>query len=80
LWEDVSARATVTNAFRYTQRELTELGDVLYELGKRHGVKLSKQEIARLGLDAVLRDYRMRRDHSLLGQLVLRRKRRGGDS
>ena len=70
-------RATVTNAFRYTDRELEWLTDTLYEVGKRHQVKLSKQEVARFGLDIVLADYQARGDASLLSELARRRKRQG---
>ena len=70
----LSERATITNAFRYTDRELSSLTDAIYEVTKRHGIKLSKQDIARLGLNFVLWDYRTRGDDSLLGVLALRRK------
>jgi hypothetical protein len=75
LWLALSARATVTNAFRYTQQDLSWLTDALYELGKRHRVKLTKQDVARLGLNAVLWDYRLHGDASLLGEFAIRRKR-----
>jgi hypothetical protein len=81
IYDQVAARATVTNAFRYTDRELSLLTDALYQLGKRHGTKLTKQDVARLGLNAVLWDHETRGDDSLLTQLALRRKReRGGNS
>ena len=78
IWQDISHRATITNAFRYTDRELSQLTDAIYEISKRHEVKLTKQDIARLGLNAVLWDYRARGDASLLGALALRRKTRQG--
>lgn len=81
IYDHVAARATVTNAFRYTERDLTLLTDALYQLSKRHGTKLSKQDVARLGLNVVLWDYQTRGDDSLLTQLALRRKREhGGDA
>jgi hypothetical protein len=73
----VGERATVTNAFRYTDRELAWLTDVLYELSKRHQVKLSKQDVARFGLDLVMADYQARADASLLSEFARRRKRQG---
>ncbi len=73
----VSERATVTNAFRYTEQELSWLTDALYEVTKRHNVKLTKQDVARLGLIAVLWDYRTRGDDSLLGEMAIRKKGRG---
>lgn len=75
IWRDLTERATVTNAFRYTDRELEALTDALYAVHKRHGVKLSKQEVARLGLNAVLWDYREHGETSLLAELIRRRKR-----
>ena len=78
IWQDISHRATITNAFRYTDLELSQLTDAIYEISKRHEVKLTKQDIARLGLNAVLWDYRDRGDASLLGALALRRKTRQG--
>ena len=78
IWQDISHRATITNAFRYTDLELSQLTDAIYEISKRHEVKLTKQDIARLGLNAVLWDYRARGDASILGALALRRKTRQG--
>ncbi|MDP9372512.1 MAG: hypothetical protein M3Q65_08695, partial [Chloroflexota bacterium] len=74
-WQNVARQATLANTFRYTDQELTWLNDALYELTKRHRVKLTKQDIVRLGLNAVLRDYQVHGDASLLGEFV-RRKRR----
>lgn len=75
IWQYMGERATVTNAFRYTDQELSWLTDAIYEINKRHGVKLTKQDIARLGLNAILWDYRVRGDDSLLGEFTFRRKR-----
>ncbi len=47
----IAERATITNAFRYTD-----------------------QELAWLGLNAILWDWRVRGDASLLGEFVKRRK------
>lgn len=74
-WPNVARQATLANTFRYTDEELTWLNDALYDLTTRHRVKLTKQDIARLGLNAVLWDYQVHGDASLLGELV-RRKRR----
>jgi hypothetical protein len=80
LEEQLAAQGTLTNSFRYTRDELSRLTDVIYEVNKRHAVKLTKQDAARLGLNVVLADYRARGDESLLGQLARRRRRprRGG--
>jgi hypothetical protein len=76
VWASVDTPATITNSFRYTAAELSALVDVLYEITKQYGAKLTKQDVARLGLNVVLDDYRQRGLHSLLGQLAVRRQRR----
>jgi hypothetical protein len=80
VWESLETPATITNSFRYTDEELTALTDVLYQIGKQQGAKLSKQDVARLGLNVILDDYRRRGSASLLGQLAGRRRqiRRSG--
>ena len=82
VWDSLEEPATITNSFRYTDAELSALTDVLYQIGKQQGARLSKQEVARLGLNVVLDDYRRRGPASLLGQLAARRRRtrpaRGG--
>jgi hypothetical protein len=82
VWDSLEEPATITNSFRYTDAELSALTDVLYQIGKQQKAKLSKQEVARLGLNVVLDDYRRRGSGSLLGQLATRRRRtrpaRGG--
>jgi hypothetical protein len=78
VWDLVAEQATITNAFRYTDHDLTTLADVLYDITKRHRVKISKQDVARLGLNVVLLDYQQRGDASLLGELARRKKRPRG--
>jgi hypothetical protein len=81
VWTRVDMPATITNSFRYTESELSTLTDVLYEVGKLHGAKLTKQDVARLGLNVILDEYRRRGAGSLLGTLAARRRqRRGGGS
>jgi len=81
VWTRVDMPATITNSFRYTEAELSTLTDVLYEIGKQHGAKLTKQDVARLGLNVILDEYRRRGSDSLLGKLAARRRqRRGGGS
>ena len=80
VWDLIAEQATITNAFRYTDQDLTTLADVLYDITKRHRVKISKQDVARLGLNAVLQDYQQRGDASLLGELARRKKRSRGGS
>ncbi len=75
IWNDVASQASITNSFRYTTYELTRLGDILYEVSKRHGVKLTKQDVARLGLNLVLWDFETHGVECLLSQFAVRRKR-----
>ena len=75
MWERLASQASISNSFRYTDHELDELNDVLYHVSKDERVRLTKQDIARLGLNAVLWDYRRRGDASLLSEFA-RRKRR----
>lgn len=75
VWPEVTEKAAITNAFRYTNQELASLTDTVYELGKRHGMRITKQEVARLGLDIILADYQIRNNESILSEFVLRRKR-----
>jgi len=73
IWRDLAEQATVTNAFRYTHEELGQLTDAIYELGKEHGTRVTKQEVARLGLNAILTDYQIRGADSLLSTFIARR-------
>lgn len=74
IWRDVAEQATVTNSFRYTHDELAQLNDAIYELRKEHGIKITKQDVARLGLNAILTDYQIRGEQSFLSEFVARRK------
>jgi hypothetical protein len=78
IWRQVAEPATITNSFRYTEREMWGLTEAIFDIAKQHGVKLSKQDIARLGLDYVLWDYQTRGAESLLGEFVGQRKRQNG--
>jgi len=78
IWTRLDAAATITSSFRYTEAELTALTDVLYEVGKQYGARVTKQDVARLALNAVLEDYYQRGSHSLLAHLATRRRRRTG--
>lgn len=80
IWPRLCDRAAITNAFRYTDQELVWLTDVLYAVNKTYGLKVSKQDVARLGLLAVLQEYHDRGEASLLVHLVQRRRRERGTS
>ncbi len=81
LWPVLAEPATITNAFRFADGELERLGDVVYQISKRHAVKVPKQDVVRLALGAVLLEYEREGEESLLGRYVRRRKqwRRGGE-
>lgn len=74
VWASIETPATITSSFRYTDDELSELADVVYEISKHQKARLTKQDVARLGLNLVLDDYRRRGASSLLGQLAGRRQ------
>jgi hypothetical protein len=79
VWASLETPATITNSFRYTDEELSALADALYAISKQQKTRLTKQDVARLGLNVVLDDYRRRGPSSLLGQLAGRRRpRRAG--
>jgi hypothetical protein len=78
FWTRVDAPATITSSFRYTEPELTALTDVLYEIGKQYGVRVTKQDVVRLALNAVLNEYYQQGPSSLLGRLAARRQRHTG--
>jgi hypothetical protein len=79
VWTSLETPATITNSFRYTDEELSALADVLYAISKQQKTRLTKQDVARLGLNVILDDYRRRGPTSLLGQLASRRQpRRAG--
>jgi hypothetical protein len=73
IWPELKERATVSNAFRYTHQELAQLTDAIYQLGKQHGTKVTKQEVARLALSTILTDYQIRGADSLLSEFIARR-------
>lgn len=81
LWPVLAEPATITNAFRFADGELERLSDVVYQISKRHAVKVPKQDVVRLALGAVLLEYEREGDESLLGRYICRRKqwRRGGE-
>ena len=78
IWARVDAAATITSSFRYTESELTALTDVLYDVSKQYSARVTKQDVARLALNAVLNDYYQRGPSSLLGRLATRRRRHSG--
>jgi hypothetical protein len=64
------------NTFRYTQQELDFIRDIVYEAETKHGVKLDKNDIARLGLDWLMEDWKERKQDSLLARILTSKKAR----
>lgn len=58
------------NTFRYTQEELDFIRDFVYEAETKHGVKLDKNDIARLGLAWLMEDREERKENSLLARIL----------
>ncbi|ACZ43728.1 hypothetical protein Tter_2845 [Thermobaculum terrenum ATCC BAA-798] len=80
LWKDLSEAATITNAFRFTDTDMRLLTDATYALGKEFGIKVSKQEVVRLALRALLLEYEREGPDSLLARYALRKQQlRRGD-
>ncbi len=75
IWGGLSEPATLSNAFRFTDEELSQLTDVAYEISKRHNARVTKQDIVRLGLASLLWDYEQNGDTSLLDRYVVRKKK-----
>jgi len=74
IWRMHAAQPVLATTFRYSSEELALLEDVVHEISKRSGVKLSKQEVARLALDLVLRDYVERGEASIIAELAQRKR------
>lgn len=64
------------NTFRYTQEELDFIRDIVYEAETKHGVKLDKNDIARLGLAWLLEDWKAKKEDSLLARILTSKKTR----
>ena len=71
-----SLRATdlKANTFRYTQEELDFIRDIVYEAETKHGVKLDKNDIARLSLEWLMIDWEERKQDSLLAKVLANKK------
>ena len=80
VFEDAMGRIAeagrITGSFRFTAPELEALDDLVYRSRKRHRVRLVKQEVVRLGLAALLAEYKERGDESVLGRYLRQLKER----
>lgn len=73
----ITEPAYVNAAFRFSGEELTALDDTVYELKKKYGAKLTKQDIMRLSLANLLSDYETNGGESVLAQYAQKGKRPG---
>jgi hypothetical protein len=61
-------------SYRFTREEIDGLRDVVYELEAKRGIRSTRNDIVRLGLDWILDDYRARGKESLLVQVLKEEK------
>jgi hypothetical protein len=64
------------NTFRYTQGELDFIRDVVYEAEVKYKTKLDKNDIARIGLEWLIVDWKANKETSLLARMLTKKKTR----
>ena len=57
-------------SYRFTREEIDALRDIVYELEAKRGLRITRNDVVRLGLDWVIDDYRARGKDSLLMQVM----------
>ncbi len=57
-------------SYRFTRDEIDALRDIVYELEAKRGLRITRNDVVRLGLDWVIDDYRARGKDSLLMQVM----------
>ncbi len=66
-WKDlIENTETHNSALRLTRKERYDVEDVVSELERTHHIKTSMNELARLGLLSLVRDYQQRQQQSLV--------------
>jgi len=66
-WKDIIENTETHNsALRLTREERYEVEDVVSDLERTHHIKTSMNELARLGLLSLIRDYKQRKQQSLV--------------
>jgi hypothetical protein len=66
-WKDIIENTETHNsALRLTRKERYDVEDVVSDLERTHHIKTSMNELARLGLLSVLRDYKQYKQQSLV--------------
>ncbi len=66
----LQAQGLKANTFRYTQRELDALRDMVYELETKYGHKLDKNDLVRIGLNWLILDFQARKQASFLVRIL----------
>jgi len=57
-------------SYRFTREEIDALRDIVYELEAKRGLRITRNDVVRLGLNWVIDDYRARGKDSLLMQVM----------
>ena len=66
-WKDIIENTETHNsALRLTREERYDVEDVVSDLERTHHIKTSMNELARLGLLSILRDYKQHKQQSLV--------------
>lgn len=66
-WRDIIENTETHNsALRLTREERYEVEDMIQDLERKHKIKTSMNEVARLGLLSIIQDYKENKQHSLL--------------
>ena len=64
------------NTFRYTQEELDFIRDVVYEAEVNYKTKLDKNDVARIGLEWLIVNWKAKKETSLLARILTHKKTR----
>jgi hypothetical protein len=64
------------NTFRYTQDELAFIRDIAYQAAVKYNTKLNKNDVARIGLEWLMDDWKVNKDSSLLAKILTRKQER----
>ena len=66
-WRDIIENTETHNsALRLTREERYEVEDIIQDLERKHKIKTSMNEVARLGLLSIIEDYKKNKQQSVL--------------
>jgi len=66
-WRDIIENTETHNsALRLTREERYEVEDIIQDLERKHKIKTSMNEVARLGLLSIIQDYKKNKQQSVL--------------